>query len=144
MTRQFITLLIATTLAATMVRGALAAQLDLSWNTIDGGGISRSIGGKFELSGTAGQADASNSMSGDAFSLTGGFWPGAISSQLADCDGDFFLDLSDFQCLVKCMDGPQPPTEPTDECLNQFDFDGDGAVDIFDAAGFMVQFDGNR
>lgn len=141
MNRQFNLQTMATMMAVTIVQGAQAAQLDLSWNTIDGGGISRSMGGKFELSGSAGQTDASGPMSGGALSLTGGFWPGAISSRPADCDGDFSLDLSDHQCLIECLKGPQPPAKPSAECLSLFDFDGDNAVDIFDAAEFMTQFD---
>ncbi len=41
-------------------------------STIDGGGTSN--GGSFIVSGTVGQADATNELSGGNFKLTGGFW----------------------------------------------------------------------
>jgi hypothetical protein len=48
---------------------------DLSWYTIDGGGDMWTLGGDFELSGTAGQPDASTAaLTGGEFELTGGFW----------------------------------------------------------------------
>jgi hypothetical protein len=47
---------------------------ELSWWTIDGGGITFATGGSFDLGSTLGQPDASNPLTGGAFSLTGGFW----------------------------------------------------------------------
>jgi hypothetical protein len=47
---------------------------ELSWWTIDGGGITFATGGSFDLGSTIGQPDASNPLTGGAFSLTGGFW----------------------------------------------------------------------
>jgi hypothetical protein len=44
---------------------------DLSWWTIDGGGVTFATGGTFDLGGTVGQPDASNPLTGGAFSLTG-------------------------------------------------------------------------
>jgi len=52
-----------------------AAAYDLSWFTIDSGGVMWSTGGDFELSGTIGQPDASATvLTGGDFELTGGFW----------------------------------------------------------------------
>lgn len=51
---------------------------DLSWWTADGGG-GVSAGSHYTLQGTAGQADA-GALSGDAYTLTGGFW-GGVSEQ---------------------------------------------------------------
>ena len=48
---------------------------DLSWVTVDGGG-GTSSGGSYGLSGTVGQADASEPLSGGSYALTGGFWAG--------------------------------------------------------------------
>ena len=45
---------------------------DLTWNTIDGGGMF-STGGAYSLGGTIGQADA-GTMSGGGYTLSGGFW----------------------------------------------------------------------
>lgn len=50
----------------------------LNPDTIDGGG-GGSTGGVFSLTTTIGQPDASNTMSGGAFALTGGFWRQARS-----------------------------------------------------------------
>ncbi len=46
---------------------------DLTWNTIDGGGITCADGGAYQLGGTIGQHDAGAS-NGGAYSLTSGFW----------------------------------------------------------------------
>ncbi|CAG0929956.1 hypothetical protein TFLX_01499 [Thermoflexales bacterium] len=46
---------------------------DLTWNTIDGGGGS-SNGSGYALVGTSGQSDAGETMTGDGFTLIGGFW----------------------------------------------------------------------
>lgn len=54
---------------------------ELTWNTIDGGGVMFSTGGDFELSGTVGQPDAGTMSNGD-IELTGGFWVGPS----AECD----------------------------------------------------------
>lgn len=48
---------------------------DLTWNTIEGGGITFSTGGSYSLGGTAGQLDA-GVLSGGGYTLAGGFWPG--------------------------------------------------------------------
>ncbi len=46
---------------------------DLTWNTIDSGGYMFSMGGAYSLGGTIGQPDA-GTVSGGAYTLTGGFW----------------------------------------------------------------------
>jgi hypothetical protein len=46
---------------------------DLTWSTIDGGGVTLSVGGVYTLAGTAGQPDA-GVLAGGAFSLDSGFW----------------------------------------------------------------------
>jgi hypothetical protein len=55
--------------------GAAAAQeYAIDWFTVDSGG-GTSTGGRYSLSGTAGQADASlQPMTGGSFSLVGGYW----------------------------------------------------------------------
>lgn len=55
------------------------AQMSLKSSTIDAGG-GRSVGGSFVLTGTVGQADASQALTGGRFSLTGGFWGAAEGS----------------------------------------------------------------
>jgi hypothetical protein len=48
------------------------AQYSVDWFTVDGGGGTTSHG-VHEISGTIGRPDA-GAMSGDGYSLTGGFW----------------------------------------------------------------------
>jgi len=48
---------------------------DLTWSTVDGGGGTFSTGEGYSLGGTAGQPDA-GLLSGGAYTLAGGFWPG--------------------------------------------------------------------
>ena len=48
---------------------------DLSWNTVDGGGYTFSMGGGYFLGGTIGQPDA-GTHSGGPYTLGGGFWAG--------------------------------------------------------------------
>lgn len=50
---------------------------DLSWRTIDAGGGMYSTGGGYTLGGTIGQHDAGPLLSGNRFTLSGGFWGGA-------------------------------------------------------------------
>jgi hypothetical protein len=57
---------------------------ELSWYTIDGGGVSS--GGQYVLTGTIGQPDAAYSSS-EKYELLGGFWPGGPLC---------FVDFKDF------------------------------------------------
>jgi len=56
-----------------MVAPTLHAQFAIPTYTIDSGG-GTSSGGSFSLTGTIGQADASDASSGGAFAVSGGFW----------------------------------------------------------------------
>ena len=60
--------------------GATLAQsgskYDLSWWTVDGGG-GTTTGGGYYLTGTVGQSDAGNSLTGGEYALYGGFWAAA-------------------------------------------------------------------
>ena len=55
---------------------ALSASYDLAWWTVDGGGAASSTNGGYTLGGTIGQPDA-GAMSGEGYTLAGGFWGGA-------------------------------------------------------------------
>jgi hypothetical protein len=57
---------------ACLVAGTAMAQYSIAWWRVAGGG-GTSTGGVYSISATIGQHDVS-SMSGGAFSLTGGFW----------------------------------------------------------------------
>ena len=118
----------------------LAAEFELSWNTIDGGGAMSSSGGAFELSGTIGQPDAGHSAGGE-FALSGGFWPSVANSTdvAGDCDGDGDADQLDFACYVDCVTGPDAGV-PTD--CETFDLDADNDVDLIDWSLFQTAFTG--
>lgn len=66
--------------ASALSAGVLHAQdYSIDWHTIDGGGelLSESTDQTWQLSGTIGQPDSTESLdlSGNAWTLTGGFWP---------------------------------------------------------------------
>ena len=50
---------------------------DLTWSTVDGGGVMFSAGGAYSLGGTVGQPDA-GPLAGGSYTLLGGFWSGAV------------------------------------------------------------------
>jgi hypothetical protein len=50
-----------------------AQQYSIDWYKVSGGG-GTSTGGVYSISGTIGQHDASGSMAGGNYSVTGGFW----------------------------------------------------------------------
>ncbi len=52
---------------------AMAQSYSIDWYKVSGGG-GTSTNGQYSLSGTIGQHDASSTMSGANYSLTGGFW----------------------------------------------------------------------
>jgi hypothetical protein len=70
--------------AAFAVPGAssqVGGQYDLSWNSVDGGGITFASGGNYMLGGTIGAADA-GTMQGGAYTLGGGFWVGTAGRSI--------------------------------------------------------------
>jgi hypothetical protein len=93
-------------MTAALAQLAGPPDLDLSWNTIDGGGATFSTGSQFELGGTIGQPDAGGPMTGGGFSLSGGFWPGAgpeINTCLADIApprGDGLVNTADLLLVI--------------------------------------------
>jgi hypothetical protein len=105
---------------------AVASDYDLSWYTIDGGGVMRSTGGNLELSGTIGQPDANvEVLNGGGYELTGGFWPVFC---FGDLDGDNYVDRPDLVILLSNY-GMTTGAEYADG-----DLDDDGDVDLTDLA----------
>ncbi len=109
---------------------------DLSWFTIDGGGMMFSTGDDYELSGTIGQADA-GAMSGAEFELTGGFW---FRIPLGDCEDDGDVDLLDYNQLESCLTGPDSPVATECRCS---DVNRSGTIDLLDFAVAQRNFTGS-
>jgi hypothetical protein len=64
---------------------------DLTWNTLDNGGVTFATGGGYTLGGTVGQADAAT-WSGGGYTLAGGFWH-AASAGAAPSGGKVYLPI---------------------------------------------------
>lgn len=114
-----------------------ATELSITWWTIDAGGTIASSGAGYELSGTIGQPDASATLAGATWQLTGGFWTSVSAGLVGDCDGSGVLDVPDFLALADCVSGPQIAPESGCICADQ---DGDGDVDLTDAAALQRAF----
>ncbi len=110
-----------------------AAPFEIARSTIDGGGIVRSTGEQFELSGTIGQPDA-GTMSGGGFELAGGFW---FPLDPGDCNEDGIVGLFDHGTFAPCLTGPGAPTAAECGC---FDVNGSGTVDLDDFARIQTTF----
>ena len=52
---------------------------DLTWHTVDGGGVSFAAGNGYELGGTVGQPDV-GVLRGGGYELAGGLWVGGIGA----------------------------------------------------------------
>jgi hypothetical protein len=76
------------TLFILVITGALLGVISVSalagytldWWTVDGGGMTSSIGGSYSLGGTIGQPDAGTS-NGGTYIQDGGFWGGAVPTE---------------------------------------------------------------
>jgi hypothetical protein len=125
--------------AAAATLGAFASfgqEFEITRSTIDGGGVMRSTGGDFELSGTIGQPDA-GVMSGPGFQLSGGFW---FPLSVDDCNSDGWVDLIDYDDFDDCLSGPGGGLLlPWCDC---FDLDHDEDVDLSDIREFQNAFNG--
>jgi len=106
--------------------------------TIDGGGVMRSTGDEFELSGSIGQPDA-GCMEGDDFELKGGFW---FEVPPTDCDDDGLVSLFDQETLTSCLLGPGGGIDPS-RCPC-FDVDRDGDITLNDFAVLQAGFTGHQ
>jgi hypothetical protein len=114
----------------------LADDFEMARSTIDGGGVVRSTGGDFELSGTIGQPDA-GTLTGEGFELNGGFW---FPLATGDCNTDGGVNLHDFATFKTCLSGPDHP--PVGQACPCFDADSDNDVDLSDMRVFQAGFGG--
>ncbi len=85
----FVLALLLTTGIPSLSFGQSGSAFDLTWSTIDGGGVTAATGGPFSLGGTIGQPDA-GVLAGDTFVLEGGFWYGGgsmVATAVSDLPG---------------------------------------------------------
>ncbi len=122
-------------LATALGMFAVASDYTLTRTTVDGGGVMRSTGGDFELSGTIGQLDG-GVLTGGEFTLAGGFW---FPVAPGDVDEDGAVDLVDFEVFNRCLLGP---VGGLDTGCNHHDSDGSGHIDLRDFSAFQSSFTG--
>ncbi len=79
--------------AATSTLAQTGGGYDLSWSTIDSGGVTMATGGDYRLGGTIGQSDAGTLTGSGGYKLQGGFWPGAAAGVPIPCQTD--VDCAD-------------------------------------------------
>ena len=103
---------------------------DLSWWTIDGGGVTFASSADYTLGATIGQPDASGVVVGLDYTLTGGFWF-CLSATNGDADGSGCTDDAD-QLLVLFNFGASGP--------NAADVNCDGTVDDADLLLVLFNF----
>jgi hypothetical protein len=116
--------------AALAITPAGRAQPRVDWSTIDNGGGAL-VGGIFAVTGTIGQPDARNTVSGGVFTISGGFWAPFEIFCPADFNRDGSVDFFDYLDFVQAFDSEDPTA----------DFNGDNTVDFFDYLDFVAAFD---
>jgi hypothetical protein len=121
---------------AGVVGAAMAADFGITRSAVNAGGVMRSNGGLFEMSGTIGQPNAGG-MTGGGFLLSGGFW---FELWPTDCNDDGLVDRFDHQAFTACLLGPGGGID-TGPCLC-FDVDHDGDVTLSDYAALQGGFTG--
>jgi hypothetical protein len=107
---------------------------DLSWWTIDGGGVTFALGTPFQLGGTVGQPDASNALTGGAFSLTtSGFWFQPCLIHDGDVDVNGCIDDADLLAVLFAFGN-------TGYLLGRVDVNCDQVVDDADLLTVLFNF----
>ncbi len=133
------------TAVAFLVLTPLAAngQYEVSWHSIDGGGTMSATFGDYTLSGTIGQCDASELLSGGTYTLTGGFWTMDVSSSEwlpgdMNCDGFVgFADINPF--VLALVDGEMSYAQQYPDCdFMNADVNGSGTVGFDDINPFVA------
>ncbi len=122
--------------AAVFSTTAQAQTFDVSWHTIDGGGITVSSGGIFELGGTIGQPDA-ETLTGGPFTIIDGFWAAFLGSTCnlpGDLDQSGSVDLTDLSTLLANFGTNSGGTYAGG------DVDLDGDVDLTDLSTLLAAF----
>ena len=124
------------------VHACFAQDYAVDWWTVDGGGEMWTSGGDFELSGTIGQADTGDAMTGGDFELIGGFWYAIPEFVLGDTNCDGAVNGFDIDPFVLLMLEPYPhnlyyAAHPDCNYLAG-DLNCDGIVDGFDIDYFVA------
>ena len=119
-----------------VVPAAGPPEFEITRATIDGGGVMRSTGGEYELSGTMGQPDA-GVMEGGGFTLSGGFWFELVPT---DCNEDGLISLFDHETFISCLLGPGGGID-AGPC-RCFDVDRDSDITLNDYAQLQAEFTG--
>ena len=95
--------------------------IDMTWNTIDGGGGSSTGPGGLELDGTIGQPDANMvPLTAGTLQLVGGFWPGAgpavnpCPSDIAPSGGNGVVNVADLLAVITSWGACPPGSCPAD------------------------------
>lgn len=122
------------TISVTNLRLAAAAGAEITFTAVPAGtqtriGIDRDDDGWFdrdELDACSDPANAASTPDNAAVD--------------ADADHDGAVTLADYAALTGCLGGPTVGA-PGGVCLCEFDLDGDGDVDLRDAAAFQTMFD---
>lgn len=130
--RRMNTLILAVIGALSITLAATAgADYEITSFTIDGGG-GKSAQDGFALEGTIGQPDGGPALSGDEWTLCGGFWPaagGGFDPCPGDLDDDGSVAVSDLLSLLGAW-GPCGPPCPED-------LDDDGFVAVADLLALL-------
>lgn len=132
-------------LATTSAAAQVVGSIDLTWNTVDGGGWMWSSAGDFMLGGTIGQPDTGGPCAAGDFELIGGFWSMVIAPPCTeyappDFDHDCDVDLDDLVVFLPCAAGPLLPFSP--DCAEK-DLDGDADIDQEDFGLYQRCFSGS-
>jgi len=77
--RHLVASLLITVASASAALAQSGGPYSLTWNTLDGGGVTFAVAGGYRLGGTIGQLDA-GLLTGGSYSLGGGFWSPASAS----------------------------------------------------------------
>jgi hypothetical protein len=111
-----------------VARAQSGGVYDLTWSSVDGGGVMSSTGGVYAIAGTIGQPDAGAESAG-AYGCGGGFWHADAVSCYANCDNSTtspVLNVLDFSCFLNMFAAGDPyancDSSTTPPVLNVLDF----------------------
>jgi hypothetical protein len=134
-------------LAAAAGTGTALAQsgggYDLSWNTVNGGGVTFMTGGPYRIGGTAAQPDA-NLHTGGLYTLAGGFWWGGGLSRTSvepgtEAGATPATPGSETPLAFHLYDGRPNPFNPRTQIVFDLPQATDARLEIYDVRGARVR-----